>query len=277
MVGKGGVGNRIILYALLIFTTALLSFPYMWMFLTALRPESELYSSPPLLLPRALTLENFSVAILQAGLPTYMLNSFKVAGMSVTIVAIAAAFGGYAFSRFKYMFHDSILRFILFSYMIPPILSVIPLFLAMSKLRLINTLWGLSLVELTITFPICLWILIGFFSTIPIELEESASIEGANRLQVFFWISLPLAFPGIVAVSIFSFMASWSNYVYALIFLSSPEKKTLPLALALFIHAAAVDWGPLMAAGTLASIPTLLVFLVFQRQLIFGFGGAVKG
>jgi len=274
---KNWKGKRLLLYSALIVAIIILSFPYCWMFLTSIRPESELYKAPPLFFPRGLALESYFSVWRIAEFGVYFINSTIVAIAVVTITVFVATLGAYALSRFRYPFEGSLFRFILFIYMVPPILFSLPLFVFMAKIGLNDTLLGLILIQLTMTFPISLWILVGFFQAIPIELEESALLDGASRLQSFLRIVLPLASPGIMAISLFTFVTSWNDYVFPLIFISSPGKKTLPLGMAFFIHLTAVEWGPLMAASVLISVPTMLLFLFTQRHLISGFGGAVKG
>lgn len=269
--------NRVLLYTTIMACVALLSFPLFWMFLTSVRPESELYKYPPSLVPNEMSMENFRIVASMGDFRVYFLNSIIVAVGVIAITIFVSTLGGYALSRFKYSFKSSLFRFILLSYMIPPILFSLPLFVLLTRMGLTNTLIGLILVELTITVPISLWILVGFFYAIPLELEQSALIDGASRLRAFVQIVLPLSSPGIIAVGLFTFVTSWNDYLYPLIFISSSGKKTLPLGMAFFIHATAVDWGPLMAASCLVTIPTMLLFLFTQRHLISGFGGAVKG
>lgn len=252
-------------------------FPIYWMAKSAFSPIKELITTPPTLFPQEPTLEHFRTIASATNFVTYLFNSILV-GVCVTILTIfASTLGAYGLTRFRYPLKTQYIYFILFAYMIPQILFALPLFVILAQIGLGDTLLGLVLAELSFTFPFAMWLLTSFFEGIPKELEECAFIDGANRWQVFVKIVFPLARPGVVAMSVFTFLTSWNIYTYPLIMIVSENKKTLPLGISLFFHAKAVDWGLVMASSFLVSLPTLVIFFFMQKYFIYGLGGALKG
>jgi multiple sugar transport system permease protein len=191
---------------------------------------------------------------------------------------IVGILGAYAFARLKFRFRRAILMTFLASYMLPQIALLIPLYLILNSVGLLNTKTGLILVDCAIVIPFVLWVLSNYFMTIPEELEEAARIDGTTRLGALFWVILPAAKPGLFAAIMFAFLLAWDEFMYALIFTSSDVAKTLPVALSEFAGRYTTDFGLVAAGGILAALPPLIVAVIFQRYVVSGMAsGAVKG
>ena len=256
----------------------IVGFPLYWMVITSLKPLDEIFDVPPKLFPGLPTLDNYRELFLLTDFARYFFNSLKVS-IGTTIIALSAAtIGAYSLTRFKYRGREIFGRSILLSYMFPGALLVIPLVVLLSKVRLTNSHLGLSLAYTTFSLPFSLWVLKGFFSGIPIELEEAAMIDGSSRLGAFFDVVLPQALPGIIATGIFTFIWAWNEYLFALILISDESLKTLPPGIMGFIDATNVNWGLIMAASVLITLPMAIFFMFIQKQLVTGIGaGGVKG
>jgi ABC-type glycerol-3-phosphate transport system permease component len=171
-----------------------------------------------------------------------------------------------------------ILHSMLFTYMFPPLLLAVPLYFIFTKLGFVDSLWGLIISHTTITLPLGVWLLWGFFKAMPFELEEAAMVDGASRIKAFFLVVLPLSLPGILTVSIFSFLLSWTDYTFGLIILSSDIKKTLPIGLATMLGAGDLNWGEIMAGAFLISVPLLIMLVFLSKYFVKGLtAGAIKG
>lgn len=269
--------KRILLYAVIALAVSTICFPLFWMLVSSLKPADELFSSPPIIFPRHFTAANF-IELLETDFPIFFKNSFIVATGTTVLVIILGTFGGYSITRFRYRGREAISRSILLLYMFPSILLVIPIVIMMVKLHLTNSYFGLILANTTFALPYALWLLRAFFETIPIELEQSAMIDGASRLRAFITVSLPVAIPGIIATAIFTYLLAWNDYLFALVINPGREWKTLPVGVGTFQEVTAVNWGLMMAAGVGITIPVLILFIFVQKWLVVGFGaGAVKG
>ena len=207
-----------------------------------------------------------------------MVNSAVVAVGTVSISMVVGILGAYAFARLRFRFRRATLMVFLATYMLPQIALLIPLYLILNSLNLLDTTTGLILVDCALVIPFVLWILSNYFMTIPEELEEAARIDGTTRLGALFWVVLPAARPGIFAAIMFSFLLAWDEFMYALIFTSSDAAKTLPVAISEFAGRYTTDFGLVAAGGILAALPPLVVAIVFQRFVVSGMAaGAVKG
>jgi multiple sugar transport system permease protein len=207
-----------------------------------------------------------------------MVNSTIVAASSVLISLGVGIFGAYAFARLRFRFQRAILLLFLSTYMLPPIALLISLYLTMVQLRLLDTRLGLILVYCSFITPFVLWIMSGYFRSIPRDLEDAARIDGCSRMGALFRVILPLARPGLLATALFGFLLAWDEFLYALIFTSSLSSKTIPVAIAEFTGRHAVDFGMMATGGVLASLPPLAIAFLFQRYIVGGLAsGAVKG
>lgn len=267
--------TSIILTFLSYFLVLLLFFPALWLIISAFVPTSELFSKT--ILPTKFTFENFRVIFFKTGIPQNILNSAIITVGSTFLTVIVSALGAYSISRFEYPGKKAVARGVLFSYMFPKILLLIPLFVLLTRFGMLDTYLGLILVYLTFNIPFSTWLLKSYFDTIPKDLEEAAMVDGASRMQAFIKVIAPLAAPGIAAAAVFAFIYSWNEYLYALVFINSASLKTLPVAIASYVGRNRILWGRLLAASTIAAFPALLFTFVAQKYLVAGLtAGAVK-
>jgi ABC-type glycerol-3-phosphate transport system permease component len=260
--------------ALGLFTAA----PFVWMILTALKPRTEMFVSPPTLLPSAFTLDNVVRLFAETRFGTYLANSALVAAGTVVLTLAVAIPGAYALTRFRWRGREAVSMTVLFTYMFAPIMVIIPFYVLMRSLQLTNTRLGLVLAYTAFCLPFALWLLRSFFQSIPLELEEAALTDGASRPRAVLYVVLPLALPGLIATSTFTFILAWNDYIFARVLLSADELKTLPVGIADLYNASVVDWGLIMSAGTLVLVPVFIVFLFIQKYLVAGWGsGGIKG
>jgi len=245
---------------------------------TALKPPGEVFAQPPSFVPRAATLDNFWRLFTSTNFLVYFGNSLKVAGLAVLLTTVVGAAGAYSLTRYRYPGREQIAGTILCTYMFAPIMIVIPFFILVKKLGIENTHLALVLAFASFCLPFTLWLLRAFFETIPLDLEEAALVDGANRFRAVVHVVLPLALPGVIATAIFTFILAWNDYIFTRILISADELKTLPVGVQDLFHSALIDWGLIMAAGVMITIPALAFFLLLQRHLVAGWGsGGLKG
>ncbi|HEV8675751.1 MAG TPA: carbohydrate ABC transporter permease [Methylomirabilota bacterium] len=252
--------------------------PLLWMFSTSLKPPREVFASPPTLLPAAPTLENFFRLFAETAFLTYFVNSVVVSGLTVLLTMAVGAAGAYSLTRFRFPGREPLAKLILCTYMFAPIMIVIPMYILARRLGIVNTRLVLVLSYASFCLPFSLWLLRAFFRSIPLELEEAALVDGAGRARAVVHVVVPLALPGVIATSIFTFTLAWNDYIFTRILVASDELKTLPVGVQDLFSAAVVDWGLIMAAGMLITIPALAFFMAVQRHLVAGWGsGGLKG
>lgn len=253
-------------------------FPFAWTVITSLKPAAELYTPVVQYLPRHPTLENYGRLFQTTPFGRYFLNSAIVSVSTVVLGLTVSTCAAYAFSRFRFPGRDRILFAFLIVNMFPQILLLVPLFIIMRSLHLLNTYFALILSYATFTIPFSVWMLTGFFDALPRELEEAAMVDGATHMGAFWRVIMPLAAPGIAATAIYIFINAWNEFLYALTFSSNLEVRTVPVGLRTFIGQYIIQWELLTAAGVLSSLPIIIAFIFIQRQLISGLtAGAVKG
>ncbi len=258
-------------------------FPLIWMIYSSFRSSDNLISKDiENIIP---SIDEFNLDyykyVLKKGMITFSKNS-AITAIAVTIISVIfSCMAGYALARLKFKGSVLLGRFILFTYMIPPILIVIPLFIIIVKLGLNNSLMGLILTHVTFALPFSTWLMRGFFLSIPIGIEEAALTDGANLLGAFIRTVLPLSLPGIATIAIFSFILSWNEYLFALILLSSNRVRTLPVGIITTFASETMNaqhWLRLMTASVLSSIPIFIIFLLLQKNIVSGLSaGAIKG
>ncbi len=256
-----------------------LGFPLLFLLATSVKTPQELQSGDSSLLPGSVNLGNYSDAVQKANLVQAAGNSLYVAVLTTVIVTVISLPAAYALSRFRTKLRGVATGWILLSQVFPFILIVIPVFLVLKQVGLVNHPLGLVLVYTVWCLPFALWMLRGYVTAVPVELEEAGAMDGASRLRVLRSIVLPLLAPGLVATSLFTFISSWNEFFFALVLIQDPNLQTLPLTLARFVGAEGqVQLGQLAAASLLATIPSLVFFLLIQRRLTSGLmSGAVKG
>lgn len=255
------------------------AFPLIWMVLGSFKSRGEIYRVPPSLFPRKLTLEGYRLLAYYTDFPVWFRNSLIVAMTAALLAVVIGGITVYTVTRFRFVGGRAFTYSILFTYMLPPILLVIPFFALWVKLHMADKLSSLVLSYVSFTLPFTLWMLRSYFESIPVDMEESAMVDGATRLQAFRLITIPLALPGIIATFIFTFILAWNEYLFALVLLSSESNKTVSLGIASLIGTKALfSWGMLNAAGVLGTVPVLVFFILVQRWLVAGFTvGALKG
>ncbi|MDI6909195.1 carbohydrate ABC transporter permease [Nocardioides sp.] len=259
--------------------------PFAWLVISSISPSSELLSPHPHWWPDHPTLERYRAIFSSGGgddvaanFRAAMINSFVVATATTVVSLVVGVLGGYAFARLRFRFRRTSLLAFLAIYMLPPIALVIPLYLALANLGLLDTKIGLVITYGSIVTPFCLWTMSNYFLSLPAGLEEAARVDGASRMGALFWVILPLARPGILTTGMFGFLLAWDEFLYALIFTSSTDAKTIPVAIAEFTGKHSSDFGLIAAGGVLATIPPVILALVFQRYIVGGLtSGAVKG
>ncbi len=259
--------------------------PILWTTVASVTPARVLLERPLRWLPSELDPTRY-VAILTpggvngvgAGFLEAMGNSLFVAAFTVTIALVVSIFGAYAFARLRFRGRKLTLLVFLSTYMLPQIALLIPLYFILNQLQLLDTRFGLVLVDLALVVPFTLWILSNYFLTVPEELEDSARVDGCTRMGALWRVVLPTARPGIITAVMFAFFLAWDEFLYALIFTSTYEAKTLPVAIAEFSGRYTTDFGLVAAGGLVAALPPVLIALVFQRHIVSGMSaGAIKG
>jgi ABC-type glycerol-3-phosphate transport system permease component len=258
------------------------AFPVFWMASTAFKPNGEIFSSTPHPLPFHPTLNHFddvvNGSVASVSFWTYFLNSVAVALATVFFSGLLALLAATAVARFRFRFRTTFLVMLLVVQMVPAEALVIPLFVDLRRIELLNSLVGLTAVYVGFALPFGIWMLRGFVASVPRELEDAAAIDGAGPLRIFFKVLLPLVAPGLVATSIFSFITAWNEFIFAFTFMKDQNKATLPVMLQFFFGRAGNDWGSIMAASTLLTFPVIAFFLLVQRRMVSGLvAGAVKG
>ncbi len=270
--------GRLLLHAAALGLAAQAVLPLLWMLSTSLKPPREVFATPPTLIPSAPTFENFERLLTSTAFLTYFWNSVVVAGLTVLLTMAVGAAGAYSLTRFRFPGREAVARTILCTYMFAPIMIVIPIYILARRLGIVNTHTALVLSYSSFCLPFSLWLLRAFFQGIPLELEEAAQVDGAGRPRAVLYVVAPLALPGIIATAIFTFTLAWNDYIFTRILIASDELKTLPVGVQDLFSAAVVDWGLVMAAGMLITIPALAFFMAVQRHLIAGWGtGGLKG
>jgi multiple sugar transport system permease protein len=252
--------------------------PIYWLLATSLTPRTEVFAFPPRLWPAEISFDAYTSLVNNPTLFTYLGNSVIVSVITAVLSVLVSAYMGYSFSKFRYRGRRSLMYFVLASQMFPQALLLVTLYTVFAAYNLLNTYTALVLSFTTFTLPLCVWMLKGFFDTIPDELIEAARVDGASRLRIIHSIILPLSAPGLIAAGLFAFVRGWNDFVFALT-LAGPDKQTLPPGLVnTYIGEASTAWPELMAASLVVSLPVAIAFIALQRFLVGGMtAGAVKG
>ncbi len=252
-------------------------FPIYWMLISSFRDPQYLFRAPDLL-PGPFSLESYETLLQLTDYPTQFMNSVIVASAVVVLTLVCSVMIAYAVTRFRVPGKTLIIATMLYAYMFPPMLLAIPLYGIFVWFGIAGSLMSLVIAHCTLTLPLGVWLLWGFFKSMPFELEEAAMVDGCTRLGSFLRVVLPLSLPGIITVAVFSFLLSWTDYTYALVMISSDAQKTLPVGLASMIGSFDMRWGEIMAGATLIALPLFLLFTLLSRFFIQGLSaGAMKG
>ncbi len=271
---------RRVLFNVLAWTVVLLiALPLLWMILTSLKPQTELFVIPPTIFPGEVTLDHYRRLLAETPFLTYLENSLWLAGATTLVVIVIATLGAHSLVRFSYPGRERLARLVLFTYLLPSVVLIIPLYFLMIRVGLVNTLASLVIAYTTFALPYALWLLRSFMAAIPEDLEAAALVDGATRMQAFVDVILPQAVPGIISTAIFTSILAWNEYLYALVLVNSDEVRPLTTGVMnMLITSFNIEWSLLMAASVMMSVPLIVIFVFLQRFLTRGFGaGAVKG
>lgn len=264
---------------LLIIWAALVIFPFLWMIMTSFKSNPEILTSP-WTFPDKIQWVNFQHAWFQAHIGRYVWNSVVVITMSLTGTLLVSSMAAYIIARFQFPGNRFLFYLFMSGLMFPVFLGLVPLYFVMSDLHIKDTYQGLALVYIAYSLPFTIFFLVGFFKTLPGEVAEASVVDGASQFQTFFQIMLPMAKPGLIAMGIFNFLGQWNQYLLPLVLMQDPDKRVLSQGLGLLAIQQGYqnDYGALFAAMTITMIPTLMVYIIFQRRLESGLtAGALKG
>ncbi len=257
---------------------AIVIFPFYWMVNTSLKPATEIFLSPPTFASANWSLDAYTTVLTQRPVARYFLNSLVVALGTTVLSVTLASLAAYGFTRFFPQGATPFIVFLLFTKMLPETLLIIPYFQLMSDVGLLNTYWALILAYSSFALPFSVWMLIGFFRSIPRDIDEAAMIDGASYLQAFFRVILPLARPGLVAVALFTFLIAWNSYLWALVLTTDSSMYVLSVGIANMVGEYRVQWNELMAAAVIAALPVMVLYSLLERHLVNAItSGAVKG
>lgn len=268
-----GIGT----YTVLTVMAVIVLIPILWMVSTSIKLESETITIPPQWIPDHPTLESYKRLWSEYPFATYFKNSIIISFGAVILSVGFSCLAGYGVTRFRFKGKQSFLTFLLVTQMFPSIMMLIPYYKVLSTYNLKDTYLGMILVYISFTIPFCSWMMVGFFKTIPLELDEAAIIDGCSRWRAFRQIVLPMTLPGISSSAIYAFITAWNEYMFAQILINNPELKTVPLGIAELNGFYKILWNDMMAASVIASLPLIILFIFLQKYFISGLtAGAVK-
>lgn len=262
--------KNIIIYIILVFGAIIAIIPFLYMLSTSLKDQVFVFEIPPRLIPKDPVIQNYVVAWNAGGFKQYFFNSLIVAISTVVLTLLFSSMLAYVFARFKFPGNNILFYSLLITLMIPAIVYIIPEFILMKRLHLLNSLFGLILVYTSAQLPLHTFLLKGFFEEIPKELEDAAKIDGCNIIRMYWQIMLPLAKPALATLCIFSFLFSWDEFIVALTMINDVNKRTLPVGLMMFHGQYITKWGLVFAASIIAIFPIIAVFIIFQRHFVKG-------
>ncbi len=271
-------GLRLWVYGTAALLATICGFPLAWLILTSIKPDREIFAAVPTFWTDLPSLDAYARLFEETNYLTYFFNSIIVAGSATLLTIVVATLAGYAITRYRFPGRETIAGGMLLTYMFAPIMIIVPFFILMRGIGLTDSHVGLVLSYTTFALPFSMWLLRSFFQSIPIDLEHAAMTDGASRPQAVWYVIVPLALPGVIAVSIFTFIVAWNDYIFTFILITSDDLKTLPVGLFDIYTSSVTDWGMITAAGVVITLPALVFFIFVQRYLIAGWGsGGVKG
>jgi multiple sugar transport system permease protein len=273
----GEVVGRIGLYTAVIAICVYSFFPIYWMILSSLRPPERLFLDSSLIFWPP-DFSSYSSLLKLTNYPQNFFNSMVMAAATCVVATTLSAFIAYGATRLRFRGKTMLVSSMLFAYMFPPLMLAIPMSAVFAAVGLFDTLWALFVAHLAVSLPLAVWLLWGFFKSMPFDLEEAAMVDGCSQFGAFFRVVLPLSAPGLITVGIFSFLVSWADYVFALILIMSDDNKTLPVGLASMLGAQDLRWGEVLAGATLIALPLFVLFVFCYRYFVAGLSaGALKG
>ena len=274
-----GTAGRLAFVTVILLLCSLSVFPFYWMFVTSIRPSAEIFEYPPRILPSADSVFAPYLTLFQdTELAQWLMNSAVVSVATAFFACLFGAMTAYAISRFRFRGRRTSQLMLLATQMFPAILLALPMFVFFSHLGLLDSLFGLSIAYLAFLIPVAAALLIAFFDSIPVELEEASMIDGASRIGTLFRITLPLSMPGLASTFLFCFIIAWDEFLFARMFIRQPDNWTVSLGLASFSGEFVTPWDQVMAAATIVTLPVAIIFFGLQRYLVRGLtAGGVKG
>lgn len=261
------------LVMLLLFTVI----PFIWLAVTSLKSWAEMWSPVPIWIPKHPTLMHYKAVFTSTKIVRYLINSLVVATATTVITLLCGVLAGYSLARLKFPGREPLGLSILLFRLVPQVVVLLPLFLLMIRLHILDTYWALIIPHTAFAIPFCVWLLRGYFAALPAELEEAAMIDGCTRLSALLKVILPLTAPGIAAAGILAFTFSWNEFIFALVLTQSEEMRTVPVGIALLFGKETVNWGMVTATSTLVALPVVFAFIFVQKYMVRGLAaGAVK-
>lgn len=266
----GKITRKILFYILVIAFVVLLLLPFIWQFLTSVKPLNEIAAIPAKWIPSKINIQYYFNVFQKHPFGRYLLNSFIVALVTTVLSILIGASAAYALARLRFKGKKIMLMAILSISMFPTIATLSPLYLLLKKLHLLNQYGGLIIPYITFALPMAIWLLTNFFSQLPKGFEEAASIDGCSRAGIFFRIMLPLIKPAIFSVGLLVFINAWNEYIYALTFMTNNNMRTVPVGIALFPSNYELPWGDMAAASVVVTVPLIILVLIFQKKIVAG-------
>jgi len=271
------IRNMIVAYIIIFISLCFFILPMIWVFYCSFRTQESIFTGKIIPTLEGLTFNNYIKILSVTDFPRYFVNSIKISGLVTLISLIISIFGAYGLSRYDIKGKKIIILGIFSTQMFPQVLMLIPLFLVIFSLNLMDTILGIVLTQLILVLPFCLWMLKGYFDTIPTDLDNAAKIDGGNLIQQLIYVILPIAEPGIMVVAFYSFVVSWSDYLIVSVISQSQNTATLTLIISRLSSSLLIRWGQVCAVATLTIVPTLILFTFVQKRLIEGLtAGALK-
>lgn len=272
------MASRIVTFLLVVFCVILVGFPIAWMALSSFKPGVELFTIPPEILPKDWSLEWYIQAFSNENVLHYLFNSLYIATIVMLIDMVVGSMTAYSLTRFRFRGRKVILMCVLAAYCIPPIMLMLPLYRIMNMLQLSDSHLGVIAGHLTVTLPFSIWLMVSFFRKLPGEIDEAATMDGANEWQTFYKVDLPLCVSGVLSTGIMAFIMSWNEFLLSSVLVHQESMKTLTVGIANYISSTHIDWGVIMALGTIATLPVVVLFGIVQKYFVEGMtAGAVKG
>lgn len=269
---------NVLIYILAILVVLFSVVPFLWTVSTSLKTEVEVYSAHPTIFPHPLTFKNYIAVFQDGNMMRSFGNTIKIAAISTVISTVVSVLSAYGFSRYRFPGNKTLLTSILFTRLLPRVTLLVPFYVTLSRMKLINTYTGLTLLYLVVGIPTTIWLMKGFIDALPYEVEEAAVVDGCNPLQVLTKVVVPMVKPAIATVAMFSFILSWNEFLFPLLMAKDTSIRPIAVSLAFYIDESGIQWGPLMAASVIMSVPAIIFFSAAQKYLVAGLSeGAVKG